>query len=43
MQFQELTAKQWSVMKSHIPKPVTTGRPRSNALMVLNGIICVLA
>ena len=42
MQFQELTDKQWDIIKPHIPKPATTGRPRSNDRMILNGIIYVL-
>lgn len=42
MQFTELTDKQWSMIKQHIPKPATTGRPRSNDKMILNGIIYVL-
>ena len=39
MQFQELTDKQWDIIKRHIPKPAHTGRPRSNDRRILNGII----
>ena len=42
MQFKELTDKQWNVIKQYLPKPATTGRPRSNDRMILNGIIYVL-
>ena len=42
MKFTELNDKQWNVIKRHIPKPASTGRPRSNDRMVLNGIIYVL-
>ena len=42
MQFQELTDKQWDIIKPHIPKPATTGRLRSNDRITLNGIIYVL-
>ncbi len=27
MRFQEITDKQWSMMKPHLPKPTRTGRP----------------
>jgi len=42
MQFTELTDKQWRIIKPYIPKPASTGRPRSNDRMILNGIIYVL-
>ena len=42
MQFTELTDKQWNTIKSHLPKPERTGRPRSDDRMILNGIIYVL-
>jgi len=42
MKFQELNDKQWSMIKSHIPKPAHTGRPQSNDRMTINGIIYVL-
>jgi len=42
MKYQELSDKQWNVIKSHLPKPAKTGRPRYDDRMILNGIIYVL-
>lgn len=42
MQFTELTDKQWETIQKHLPPPASTGRPRSNDRMILNGIIYVL-
>ncbi len=42
MKYQELSDKQWNMIKQYIPKPAKTGRPRSNDRMILNGIIYVL-
>jgi len=42
MQFQELTDSQWSMIQKHLPKPASTGRPRSDDRMTINGIIYVL-
>ena len=42
MQFQELTDKQWNMIKTHIPKPAKTGRPRDDDRRIINGIIYVL-
>jgi len=42
MQFQELTDKQWIVIKPHLPKPARTGRPRCDDRTTINGIIYVL-
>ena len=42
MKFQELNDKQWNMIEPHIPKPASTGRPRSNDRMIINGIIYVL-
>ena len=42
MQFQELSDKQWSRIKPHLPKPAKTGRPRCDDRTIINGIIYVL-
>ena len=43
MQFQELSDKQWEMIQKHLPKPASTGRPRSNdRATIINGIIYVL-
>ena len=42
MQFTELSDKQWSMMKSHLPKPAKTGRPRADDRTTINGILHVL-
>lgn len=42
MKFQEISDKQWDMIKPHLPKPAKTGRPRSNDRMILNGIMFVL-
>ncbi len=42
MQFQELTDKQWDIIKPHIPKPATTGRPRNDDRTIINGILFIL-
>lgn len=42
MKFTELTDKQWSMIKLHLPKPARTGRPRYDDRMIINGIIYVL-
>lgn len=38
----DLTDKQWRRIKPLLPKPAKTGRPRSNQLEVVNGILYVL-
>ena len=42
MQFQELSNKQWNMIKSYLPKPVRTGRPRADDRTTINAIIFVL-
>ena len=42
MQFQEITNKQWDMVKSHLPKPARTGRPRADGRTMINAIIFVL-
>ena len=42
MKFTELTDKQWNAISPHLPKPASTGRPRSDDRTILNGIIYVL-
>ncbi len=42
MQFQEITNKQWSMMKPHLPKPARTGRPRNNDRTTINVIMFVV-
>ena len=42
MKFQELTDRQWEMIHKHLPKPASTGRPRADDRMILNGIIYVL-
>ncbi len=42
VKFTEITDRQWDMIEPLLPKPATTGRPRSNDRMVLNGITCVL-
>ena len=42
MQFTELTDKQWEAIQKHLPPHASTGRPRSNDRVILNGIIYVL-
>ena len=42
MKFTELTVKQWNTIQSHIPKPTSTGRPRCNDRITINGILFVL-
>ena len=41
MQFQEITNKQWSMVKSHLPKPAKTGRPRCDDRTTINAIMFV--
>jgi transposase len=41
MKFQELTDRQWKMMQKHIPKPASTGRPRSDDRSTINGILFV--
>ena len=42
MKFQELTGRQWEMIQKYLPKPASTGRPRSNDRATINGIIYVL-
>ena len=42
MLFQELSDKQWNMIKQHVPKPANTGRPRDDDRKIINGIIYVL-
>jgi hypothetical protein len=43
MQFHELTDdRQWDLIRSSLPRPAYTGRPRANDRMTLNGILHVL-
>ncbi len=42
MKFQELTDKQWDFIRSSLPPPAYTGRPREDDRMVINGIMYVL-
>jgi len=42
MQFQELSDKQWNMIKSYLPKPARTGRPRADDRTTINAIIFVL-
>ena len=42
MQFQELTDRQWDLVKSSLPGPASTGKPRADDRMVINGILYVL-
>ena len=41
MKFQELTDTQWGMIKSHLPKPAKTGRPRAEDRKTINGILFV--
>ena len=42
MKYHELSDKQWSEIKQHLPKPAKTGRPRCDDRTTLDGIIYVL-
>jgi len=42
MQFQELSDKQWEMIQKHLPKPASTGRPRSDDRNTINGILTEL-
>ena len=42
MQFIELNDNQWKSIIPHLPKPASTGRPRSNDRTTIHGIIYVL-
>ncbi|MDH5462773.1 MAG: transposase [Nitrosopumilus sp.] len=42
MQFQELSDQQWKTIRSHVPKPVKTGRPRADNKRTTNGIMFAL-
>lgn len=42
MQFHELTDKQWDLIRSSLPSPAYTGRPRADDRMTVNGILYVL-
>lgn len=42
MKFQELTDRQWDFIRSSLPNPAHTGRPRADDRMVINGIMYVL-
>ena len=42
MKFQELTDSQWNTIQQHLPKPATTGRPRSDDRTTVNAIMFVL-
>jgi transposase len=42
MKFQELTDRQWDLLKPSLPSTARTGRPRADDRMVINGILYVL-
>lgn len=42
MGFRELSDGEWEVIKPILPPEARTGRPRSEDMMVLNGIMYVL-
>ena len=42
MKFQELTDIQWQIIRSSLPHPAHTGRPRVDDRMTINGILYVL-
>lgn len=42
MKFQELTDRQWDLIRPSLPPRAYTGRPRANDRMAVNGILYVL-